>query len=87
MAAEKDGSGTRGVFVVEVLFAATGARSIARRFKTEEEGRDFYTRSVNAYVQKANRERVRYVVAFYRTRGPRSTQVCREIESRVIDPH
>lgn len=86
MATEKDGSASRGAFVVEVVFATTGVRSIARRFKTEGEGRDFYTRSASAYEQKANRERTRYVIAFYRTRGPRSTQVCREIESKVIDP-
>lgn len=78
--------GAHGKFEVEVTLAATHARSIARRFKTEEEAKDFFDRTCNAYQQKANRERKAYAVSFYETKNERSTEVAREIESRVVEP-
>lgn len=79
-------AGTHGKFEVEVKLAATGTRSIARRFRTEAEGLDFYERTVRAHVQKANRERRSYLVHLYETVTERSAQVAREIASTRVDP-
>lgn len=79
-------AGTDGCYMVEVVIAATGARSSARRFLTEAEGRDFFTRSSVATQSRANREQRRYVVAFFRTASSRSTDVVEEFGSTSIEP-
>lgn len=79
-------AGTDGCFQVEVVVAATGTRSFARRFKTQAEGQDFYDRTVNAHQQKANRESKAYVVAFYETKSPKSTEIANEFCSTQVMP-
>lgn len=78
--------GAHGKFEVEITFAASGTRSIARRFKTEEEAKDFYSRAVNAHQQKANRERKAYTLKVYETKTERSPEVEREIDSTTVHP-
>lgn len=77
--------GTDGKFMVEVV-NSTGTRSMARRFKSEKEGKDFFDRTVTAHQQKANREQCWYVVAFFETKTVRNPEIGREIASATVLP-
>lgn len=67
--------GVDGKYVVRVLSGPRGeTRVLARRFLTEAEAREFFTRTVVVHQQKANREHRLYAVTLYTTRTPRSTE-------------
>lgn len=78
--------GVDGKYMVEVI-NHSGTRTLARRFKTEDEGKDFFDRAVAAHQQKVNREQRRYVVAFFETKSVRSAEVDREIATATLLPH
>lgn len=79
-------AGTNGCFLVEIRVHPDGPRSLARRFITEEEALKFYNQAVNAYEQKARRERVAYVALLFETKNPKSTKDARTMCGTRIMP-
>ena len=79
--------GVDGKYVVRVLSGPLSeTRVLARRFVTEAEAREFFTRTVVVHQQKANREHRHYAVALYSTRTPRSTEPVEVLADVSVSP-
>lgn len=79
--------GTHGCFMVEVRKGtAFETRVLARRFVSVEEARDFYTRTVTAHQQKANRERTAFRISCYETASAKSPLLKELLTLRTVTP-
>lgn len=73
-----------GKHVVEVKSGST--RIMARRFATDAEARDFWTRTLAVHAQKSNRDGKPYDVSYYTTKDARSKGMELLLEHAEVRP-